>query len=262
MQITSAGNDNPRIRVFVQDVQPTVTDLYPQTVQYTSPAIAHRGYIGIKQVPADRYLVGFIQCITHYRFVVEYDKGRFKIKVPLPISDGGGDDPPEVFRTPAHDLTVGLPWYQPPLKVTEAEGGNYRKPFTFYSTEVNDAPQGTFTWTHQSDDNTLRALTREHRFQTWLVIWDKTTGSVAEHLAMSTWEHKVSMSFDHAKPKGERVQVHWCTNLPVGTPAEPPPPLGPIPAQALAAPTANVASRSGQYYKDRAFILPHSSSIK
>jgi hypothetical protein len=85
-------------------------------------------------------IIGFIQYITAYRFIAEYEEGVQEIRIQVPISDGGcGGTIPAKYQGPTYLPNGGSPWYQPPLLVKEAGPGK-KSSFGFYGTSVNDGP--------------------------------------------------------------------------------------------------------------------------
>lgn len=257
------NNAPPRIQIENQNTKASFTDYHPRTVSYTSPAIAHRGSIGIKDVSdGSQYLVGFIQFISIYKNILMYKKGKYAWDLSVPISDGGGGDAPQEFKTDRHEPNALFPWYQPPLKVDVNKGKSRRDPYTFYSTRVTDAPQATIPWLYDQDkSNSLMSLTRAHRFECWLVIWDKKTSRIVEYLSKSVWDHGASITFDYDAPQGQRVKINECFNesfsisdaIGVGDT---------IPDKALRAPNANTAAKTAGRYEGYLRLPPSGTAIR
>ena len=222
---------------------------------YPGPNIIFRvGAVGIGDVPKDgRYVFGFIQFITRYLFQIDYEGGLMEIKPKTPLNDS---DPSEMGEKTPEQVDVEDPlFYDRPLRIRQKDWvrtGGWQN-FESYSIAVGDGPGFDFPYYHNGDlDNPLRRILRQHRFETWAVIWDLQAKAMAQALVRFTWEHYVDALIDPTKPIGQRITLRQCFSRELEDKRQVGAAIGTetIPDRALRAPTANEETPKHRYYRN------------
>lgn len=224
------------------------------------------GSVGITDVPDDdTYVIGFIQFITKYLFQAAYRDGLLEIKPKPPINDSD----PDAARPPSPtQVAVKDPlFYDAPTRVTQKADGPKNlghANFTLYTITAVDAPNFEFPLFHDDDrKNPLERILRLHEFETWAVIWNLKTRTIAKPLVRFVWEHHVDAVVDPTKKAGQRVELRKCYSREFeerrqvdaairakdNTPAT-------IPDVALRAPTANSETPRQRFYRGIQVLPP------
>ena len=234
--------------------------------EITSPPIIHNiSDLGIGQVTEqDRYLLGFIQFITEYKSIIEYQQGIVEMKVPIPSNDGGGETA-EHYKNPQFEYPCVIPWYAPPLKVGIHDNGTKgHEAFKLFTKKlkIGDAPQVKVPALHNNDSkNVLVSVAQDFSFETWLVVWDKNSGSPINYLCRNKWQHHMLCKFKpFPKIDGATCESAEVSNVTIGEPCNNP--MGPIPPKALMEPSANEVAKRGAEYRGNKNILEHTAKIE